>query len=260
MRASITSSLRAGMLLSSLFFCVNSVYADATLIYKGSGGESSIKVGGGKVLFQGGGADGNAILYQEVDNTLTLLMHKKREYVDLDVLGSAMQNSRSHILKSQIQRMPSKDQDIMRQMMSKMLSEAEEADKSALPPTAKLTDERDTVLGKACKRAKISGLKGVQEICLADADALGLSAVDANSLVKGMTKMSNLGNQMNKYIAAGKQPPVLPDGLAGIPAKVYGDYSSTLESVSTETIEVGVLAIPQAYRQMQMIKDAVSSQ
>ncbi len=250
---------------STLFFS-QAIFADATVVYKQSSGTQStsntMQIKDGKIRFTPPGQENNYSLYDSKTATITHIEANKKQYLSMtekDMLDQANQAKQQmkvmrERMMEKIKTMPPEKRKQVEQMMNNHLSRVGEETTQAKVEQKKTTQTQN-INGIQCTiyETYMDGNK-VSEVCMTEADKLGISAQDSDALMSMQAYMKRMQNMIG-----GKNIPIAE--LKGIPlqTRLFAADGSVkmktqLEKLSTDNISSVQMSIPADYSLMQMPK------
>ncbi len=240
------------MVLSMLLAAsVVPVQADVILEYQGGGQDSHrIVVSGHKVRMDSPGGDGYMIFDAE-KKAMFMVTPRRKEYIVMDAQAmekmSGMMNAAMQQMEAQLAQLPPEQQAQMRQMMSGMMGMKKTQVKVEMQPTG---EQGSGKLGRcAWYQMKVNG-KPVQTACLADAEAIGVSDEDLQTMEGMFAFMQEMLSKMPMIKAEDMAVSVFDAGkLPIIHRNRMGQNDGELVKVSQDGVDAGLFSIPAGYRQ-----------
>lgn len=250
----------------SSLFCSQVVLSDATIIYKQiSGTESSsntMQIKDGKIRFTPPNQSNNYSLYDSKSGTITHVDSDRKHYMSMTEETMMKQANQAK-----------KQMDAMRQrMMEKMKDmppeQKKQVEKMMNNHLSRVGDETITAKAEQKKTSRTKTIEGIQctiyesytngtkinEICMADAEKMGITAQDAEALISMQKYMKRMQN-----VIADNNMPV--SELKGVPlhTRLFAADGSVkmetqLEKLSTDNISSVQMSIPADFSLMEMPK------
>lgn len=251
--------------VSSLFFS-QVVFSDATIIYKQISGtetsSNSMQIKNGKIRFTPPNQTNNYSLYDSKSGTITHVDSDRKHYLSMTEETMMKQANQAK-----------KQMDTMRQrMMEKMKDmppeQKKQVEKMMNNHLSRVGDETITAKAEQKKTSRTKSIEGIQctiyeaytngtkinEICMADAEKMGITAQDAEALISMQKYMKRMQN-----VIAGDNMPV--SELKGVPlhTRLFAPDGSVkmetqLEKLSTDNISSVQMSIPADFSLMEMPK------
>jgi hypothetical protein len=253
---------------------VATAQADVTLQFTETGADtgSTLMIQGGHVRMEEREADGSMVysLFDRETRTLTMVIDEERSYAQLTEEGlkaqaqevQGMQEDFLAQMREQMAQMPPEQRQMMEQQMRQM-----GVDPAMLsgedPPAPDLssletrpTGEQRTIGGFRCQVMEVL-LEGeiTNELCVADAGHVGLSAADYGTLkvlFEFMQSLSEIAMSMGGPFAADMGAEMLPavDGVPVLVKNLEDGSEITLQSVSTDALSPDLFRIPADYQRV----------
>jgi hypothetical protein len=249
--------------------------ADVTLQFTDTAGAdtgSTLMIKGGDVRMEEREGDGSMVysLFDRKTRTLTMVIDEERSYAQLTAEGlkaqahevRGMQENFLAQMREQMAQMPPEQRQMMEQQMRQMgvdpaMLSGEDPpapDLSSLETRA--TGEQRTIGGFRCQVMEVL-LEGeiTNELCVADAGHVGLSAADFETLkvlFEFMQSLSEIAMSMGGPFAADMGAEMLPavDGVPVLVKNLQDGTEITLQSVSTDTLSPDLFRIPSGYERV----------
>ena len=225
--------------------------ADTELTY--DGGEMSILVANDRAAI---GGTQSQMLYKSGSPDITVVDHQRREYMVLDekaVAGINRQNQAAMAnieqMKAQLATLPANQRAIAEQMLSQHLKQGATA-----PVELSVRKGGASKVGRwACQLHDVlQNGQPVQQLCIVSAKTLGISEQDFQTMTAAMNASRDMMSSM-----PGRAAPRMPDlnMLGGVPVQVKfldNDRVSTLTGVSTQSVDLIRVSVPDGYSRQQM--------
>ncbi len=254
--------LAAGTLLFSQL-----AFSDATVVYEQISGSqkasNTMQIKEGMIRFIPPNQDNNYSLYDSKTGALTHVDAGQKKYLKMDEKAITEQANK---VKQQMDKMRQQMQDKIKAMPPEQKKQAEKMMNERLPQVEgndtpqqieqKKTSRTETFVGIQCTvhESYVNGTK-VNELCMTDADKLGLSTEDAEALMsmqKFMKRLQNVAkNMMNSNTPT--------TDVQGIPLHtlLFGPDGSVkletyLSSISTDSISSDKISVPADFSAIQM--------
>lgn len=254
------------LLGASSFFCSQAVFSDATIIYKQiSGTETSsntMQIKNGKIRFTPPNKTNNYSLYDSKTGTITHVDSSRKHYLSMTEENMMQQaNQAKKQMDVMRQRMMEKMKDMspeqkkqVEKMMNNHLSRVGE-ESIATKAEQKKTSRTNTIAGIQCSiyESYVNDTK-VNEICMTEAEKMGITAQDAEALMS----MQKYMKRMQSVIGGNNVP---ESELKGVPlhTRLFAPDGSVkmetqLEKISTDNISSVQMSIPADFSLMDMPK------
>jgi hypothetical protein len=246
---------------------------------------SQMYIKDGKVRLEAGGPEPSVMLYDAASNTLRILMPETKEYLVFDEqtasgVGAQLQGAQNQLQAAQAQaraqvaghqgeiaqaqaemqaamaKMSPQERARMEQMMA---SRGGLLGGSAAAPRTEIKDlgKSETIAGHRCKDVQIAVTKGPSlEMCVADADSLGIPAADLATLAGMREGIKKLAANMGPM--AQSMQSMLIDGFAIRRQQPRFEHNrmvtttETLDSISSGPISAGLLQVPRGYKEISL--------
>lgn len=244
-------------------------FSDATVVYEQSTGTqksiNSMQIKDGKIRFTPPNQNSNYSLYDSKKGSLTHIDVAQKKYLVMDEKDIEQQASqakkqmnamRARML-DRMKDMPPEQKKQVEQMMNNHLSRVD-AQKNPDKMEQKKTSRTETISGIQCTVYEnyLQGIKN-SELCIVDADKIGLSNEDAKALMAMQEFMKRMQKVAQEMMGANAQS----NEINGIPlrTKLFAQDGSVkletrLASLSTDAISSEAVSIPSDFEVMTMPK------
>ncbi len=236
-------------------------FADATVVYEQSSGTqksaNTMQIKDGKIRFSppGNGPNNDYSLYDSKNNELTHVDAVNKQYITMDENTIAQQANKAkqqmdkmrQEMMSRMKDMPPEQKKQMEQMMNNHLSQVE-AKKNPQKLEQKKTSRSETISGIPCTvhETYFKGMK-YSELCMAEADKMGLSSEDAQALMSMQQFMKRL-QKVAQDITGSSMPTADIQGIPLHTTLFSPDGAIQLEtrlaSIATDTVNSKAVSIP----------------
>ncbi len=264
------------LLGASSFFCSQAVFSDATIIYKQiSGTETSsntMQIKNGKIRFTPPNQSNNYSLYDSKTGTITHVDSDKKHYLSMTeetMMQRAKQAKKQmdamrQLMKEKMKDMPPEQRKQVEKMMNNHLSRVGDEivgeervgeERVTAKAEQKKTSRTNTIAGIQCSiyESYVNGTK-INEVCMADAEKMGITAQDAEALISMQKYMKRM-----QSVISGNNMPV--SEIKGVPlhTRLFAADGSVkmetqLEKLSTDNISSVKMSIPADFSLMEMPK------
>lgn len=263
MKITQTHSMALLIGVSTLFF-TQSVFADTTIVYKQTSNNQTsnnmMQIKDGKIRFTPPGQNSNYSLFDSKTGTITHVDSAKKHYMSMteeNMIKQAKQAKKQmeamrQVMMEKIKEMPPEKREQVEQMMNNHLSRVGEEDIEAKMEQKK-TSRTENIIGIECTiyESYRNDIK-VSEVCMTDADKLGISAQDSEALMSMQVYMQRMKNMM------GDKNIPLAD-LDGVPLHTLlfspdgsVKMETSLDKLSTDNISSMQMSVPADFSLTQM--------
>lgn len=233
------------------------VFADTTLEFTTGEGETArMEIHNGKLRTSAPGED-SYMLFDATRREMTMVNPAERNFTTIGRAEMekvvAMQRQAMAQLDAQLAQMPPAQAEQMKKMMGSMISQMSGQAK----PRRYERGGKDSVAGFECTRLTIhSGSEPVTELCVAEADALGIPDADFETfsamqdfLRTLMESVPMVAEHMMEFGEPGREEFAVRFAMLGpMGVKVDGE----LRSVDTSAIDPARFDVPQGYQRQRM--------
>ena len=244
-------------------------FSDATVVYEQSTSTqksiNSMQIKDGKIRFTPPNQNSNYSLYDSNKGSLTHVDVVQKKYLVMDEKDIEQQASQAkkqmdamrQRMLDRMKDMPPEQKKQVEQMMNNHLSRVEDK-KNPNKLEQKKTSRTETISGIQCTIYEnyLQGLKN-SELCIVDADKIGLSNEDAKALMAMQEFMKRMQKVAQEMMGASAQS----NEINGIPlrTKLFAQDGSVkletrLTSLSTDVISSETVSIPSDFQVMTMPK------
>lgn len=242
------------------------VISSTTLDQKAKATTSKMYLKDDKLVTESGeGKNKSVMMFDTGKETLFIIDHKKKEYTemtreDMEALNAMLQEQMA-AMEQQFAMLPEKQREMIREKMGASLGMGQKPAEYSLAESGVAVKEweSDKYIGEADGKTQ-------SEIYIASYEEVGQDAADFATLEKFFDLMKDYMQGMSKSLSGagmGYFSESMPGYKEGIPVKTvfYNKKdevisTTTLESVSEETVENSIFEIPENYKKQKMDKMA----
>ena len=243
------ASLIAASTLLCLSFIMSVALADATLIYDEGGGKNFLRIAGGKVRLDTQ-RDASWMLFDAERRTLSMIDPMAREYRVLDeaaadaIAGTA--GAMMQAMEAQLAALPPEMRAQMQQMMGGVMPGA--GRKQAV---VEATGRHGAAAGFDCaySRVLVQG-EPPSEVCLASAEALGLSPADRATIDAWQDFARTMAGKASAFVSV---DPAIFGGDGQVPLIYrHADIRGVLTRMESSAVEPELMRVPAGYRRQEL--------